>query len=990
MRIVIDLQSCQSGSRFGGIGRYSTELAKAMARRAGKHDLWLLLSGLLPNTEADIRYEFSNLLPQDRIRVFDAPRKIAELTSNNAKVQAAELIREEFLGALKPDIVHVTSLFEGLQEDVITSVGKVFPGERTAVTLYDLIPFVQQDRYLQNKAALQHYMRKIESLKKAGLLLAISDFSRQQAIDVLGIGANNIVNISSAADTRFRPVSIDEKTRGELRAKYQISKKFAMYTGSFDQRKNHANLIKAFALLPKTLRHHYQLVIVGKGWDAIYRQLMEVARAEGLSKEDVVFAGHVDDDELLLLFNSCELFVFPSLAEGFGLPVLEAMSCGTPTICSNCTSLPEVIGWEEAQFDPQQPASIAQSIERSLIDSQFRKTLIERGLRQSKNFSWDLSAQKAFEGFEHLNERLLQRGDVFLGGTDDDSKSSLDLSQSAPADVVQQLTDLKGIGLLSDAELQEMAACIGLNRHHVEALSSIAANEYSNLNVGWVTTWNTRCGIASYSRFLVSHFPAKTAIFAAESSWTTGNDSRNVTRCWKSGGQDNLAKLTSEVIRASIEVLIVQFNYSFYEFESFSTFLNNIADLGIRIFVIFHSTSDPSESKALSSLVSPLSRCHGLITHSIGDVNRLRNLGLTSNAVFLPQGLWVAGPLPVELPFLKGKTVLATYGFALPGKGLKEVLEAFSMLELERPGTYHLLLVNAEYPEPQSAKLIAEIRLRMGQLALTGKVTLVTEYLREDVSLGYLRLADVIIYAYQNTGESSSAAVRMGISAGRAVAVTPLQVFDDVAGAVFRLPGRDPKSISIGIKEIVNKLEVKDPLAQRIAFSAGLWRSSHDYAGISRHLYWLAAKPSYVETDYYTPPAFDLTDASDPLILLASDSAFKTIAGGKDEKGIRSMGRPGNLMHGPFITVGPGTYKAIIRGSIGPNGCDQASADIAINSGARVLSACEISASVMSECLAELSFEVPDSGCTDFEVRVVVGDKSDISISAVELYPVTS
>ena len=123
MKILLDLQSCQSGSRKGGIGRYSLELAKAIARRSGGHELWIALNGTMPEPIAGIRADFSDFIQQDRIRVFEVPPSVAALGNSSAKVLAAELIREDFIRSLRPDIIHVSSLFEGLMEDVVTSVG---------------------------------------------------------------------------------------------------------------------------------------------------------------------------------------------------------------------------------------------------------------------------------------------------------------------------------------------------------------------------------------------------------------------------------------------------------------------------------------------------------------------------------------------------------------------------------------------------------------------------------------------------------------------------------------------------------------------------------------------------------------------------------------------------------------------------------------------------------------------------------------------------
>ena len=180
MRIVIDLQCCQFGSKRGGIGRYSIELAKAMAREPRGHDLWIAISSLMPGSSPEIQRAFSGLISPDRIRTFELPAAIDTRRAKPARVRAAELVREDFLHALKPDFVHVASLFEGLDEDIATSVGKIVPGEKTAVTLYDLIPLVQSARYFPNSASRDYYASKIENIEKAGLLLAISEYSRME------------------------------------------------------------------------------------------------------------------------------------------------------------------------------------------------------------------------------------------------------------------------------------------------------------------------------------------------------------------------------------------------------------------------------------------------------------------------------------------------------------------------------------------------------------------------------------------------------------------------------------------------------------------------------------------------------------------------------------------------------------------------------------------------------------------------------------------
>ncbi len=152
MRIVLDLQACQTNSRFRGIGRYSMGLAQAMLRAGNGHEFWIALNGQLEETIAALRLAFDGLVPQERIVVFDVPGPVWEIDPANAwRIGASELVRESFLARLQPDVVHVSSLFEGLGDNFVASVGRLGHPERTAVTLYDLIPLVWKETYLADR-----------------------------------------------------------------------------------------------------------------------------------------------------------------------------------------------------------------------------------------------------------------------------------------------------------------------------------------------------------------------------------------------------------------------------------------------------------------------------------------------------------------------------------------------------------------------------------------------------------------------------------------------------------------------------------------------------------------------------------------------------------------------------------------------------------------------------------------------------------------------
>lgn len=398
------MQGAQSLSRFRGVGRYSLSLALAMARRAGEHEIWLALNDAFPESILNIRHAFNGLIPEERIRIFRIPAPVAEIELSNAwRARAAEKIREYFLEQVNPDVIHVSSLFEGYTDDAVTSIGRFTAGRCTAVTLYDLIPLLNQRDYLTNNTQRDYYLRKVKSLKNASLLLAISETSRREAIDALQIHEHQVSNISAAVDEKFRPLAMTSERTHQVLCKYGIARKIVMYApGGFDSRKNFEGLIDAYSMLSPALRANHQLVIAGNIEASKHIYMQSLSRHAGLAKDELVITGYIPDEELVEFYNLATLFVCPSTHEGFGLPALEAMACGVPTIGSNTTSLPEVIGFADALFDPLSPQSISKKMAQALCDISFSNKLSTHGLRQALNFTWDDCAKRTFNAFEAL------------------------------------------------------------------------------------------------------------------------------------------------------------------------------------------------------------------------------------------------------------------------------------------------------------------------------------------------------------------------------------------------------------------------------------------------------------------------------------------------------------------------------------------------------------------------------------------------------------
>ncbi|MBP0049718.1 glycosyltransferase [Marinobacterium sp. AK62] len=406
MRIVIDMQGAQSsGSRHRGIGRYTLSFVAALVEAARDHEVLLVLNGQYPDTLKDIRDAFAQRLPASAIKVWFAAEPLGRYQPRGRELrEQAKSIREAFISQLAPDLVLVTSLFEGHQDEVVVSVGH-FRNIPTAVLLYDLIPLIYEERYLADPSVRSWYLEQLDYLKSADLLLAISESSRQEALQLLGCASDTVVNISSGGDDFFKPIELASSDYETLRSTYSIERDFVLYTGGIDFRKNIEGLIAAYARLPIAVREQFQLVVVCSLRDGEKQALRSVGNQCGLSEQDLILTGYVLDGDLLRLYNACTLFVFPSLHEGFGLPVLEAMMCGKAVIASNRSSLVEVTGRDDALFDPADIDGFSGLMRRALEDSGFRLSLEQHAMQHAKKFTWANTAASALDALIGLQQK---------------------------------------------------------------------------------------------------------------------------------------------------------------------------------------------------------------------------------------------------------------------------------------------------------------------------------------------------------------------------------------------------------------------------------------------------------------------------------------------------------------------------------------------------------------------------------------------------------
>jgi len=265
-------------------------------------------------------------------------------------------------------------------------VTPLFPPCPSVITIYDLsfIIFPQGFKYLKR---LYLTLLTRPSAQKARRIITISESTKRDTVRLLGVSSKKVDVVYCGVDKAFHP--LPEREIASFRQKRGLPERIILFVGTIEPRKNVARLVEAYSRLRDG---PVKLVIGGaRGW--LYEEVF--ARVEELDLTgDVLFPGYIPPDELPLWYNAAELFVYPSLYEGFGLPPLEAMACGTPVITSNVSSLPEVVGEAGLTVDPMDSEGLAEAMNQVLGDETLRQSMRERGLARAGHFSWAKAARE--------------------------------------------------------------------------------------------------------------------------------------------------------------------------------------------------------------------------------------------------------------------------------------------------------------------------------------------------------------------------------------------------------------------------------------------------------------------------------------------------------------------------------------------------------------------------------------------------------------------
>jgi glycosyltransferase involved in cell wall biosynthesis len=376
MRIAIDYTAAVN--QTAGIGRFVRSLVKAVTE-IDQQNQYLLVHAR-PNDEA----------------VLDFP------TAPNVSRRQLP-IRERLLTILwhRANLPVPIDAFTG-SIDLFHSPDFVLPPlrrPRSILTVHDLAFLLFPECAHE---ALREYLLRVvpRSARRASFVVADSENTANDVICLLGVPPERVAVVPGGVDARFQPVTDPERLQAMRRQLQVESAPYVLFVGVIEPRKNLQGLIGAFELAKKRYRLPHKLVVVGrKGWlaEGIYEKYERSS-----VREDIVFPGFIDDADLPTLYSAAAALVMPSFYEGFGLPLLEAMACGTPVIASNAASLPEVVGDAAPQVDPNDIDALADTLAQVLTDDQLRATNRVRGLERAARFTWTAAAHKLLKVYEHV------------------------------------------------------------------------------------------------------------------------------------------------------------------------------------------------------------------------------------------------------------------------------------------------------------------------------------------------------------------------------------------------------------------------------------------------------------------------------------------------------------------------------------------------------------------------------------------------------------
>lgn len=374
MHIGIDAHAL--GQRQAGNETYIGNLIKSLAEidDANRYTLYLAQA----DAAASWRAGFCRRFPNFEIRLLPPPTPLVRVP-----------VALEFELRLRPvDVLHVQFS------------APLFCPVPVIATIHDLA-FEHMPETFTRRGSLQLKFTVRWTAKRAARIATVSEYSRQDLLKTYKLPPEKVVVTHNGIGPSFSPEPAGSDEGQKLRRRFGIERDFILAVGSLQPRKNLVRLIRAYSELRRRGDFGYQLVIVGrKRWLA--SEIFAEVKKQDWGR-DVIVTGYVQDEDLPAFYRAASAFIYPSLFEGFGIPPLEAMACGTPVVTSNTSSLPEVAGEAALLIDPYDEQALADAVARIVADQPLRTLLRERGLAQAKKFTWREAAEKTLQLYREAN-----------------------------------------------------------------------------------------------------------------------------------------------------------------------------------------------------------------------------------------------------------------------------------------------------------------------------------------------------------------------------------------------------------------------------------------------------------------------------------------------------------------------------------------------------------------------------------------------------------
>lgn len=383
MRIAFDVGPLLNGNKTG-IGFYEHEIVTELIQKK-KQDKFYFQFFAFRNKE-------------------NKKKMLEKYISDNVEIDACEWFPGVLYRILMSFLYFPYHLFFKKNPDITHFVNFCIPPGvkgKKVVTIHDMT-FKVYPETMRNKTKILLQLNIKKSIKRADKIIADSEFTKSEIQKYYNIETDKIAVVPCGIDFNvFHPdYMIDEIE--QTKQKYEIQGKYFLYLGTLEPRKNLKRLILAFAMFCKKQKQENcpNLVLAGgKGWK--YEEIFLAAKECGVEHK-IKFIGYVPDEDVPRLMSGADVFCFPSLYEGFGMPPLEAMACGVPVLTSNCSSLAEVVGDAAITVDPNSVEAIAGGMQRLWENPELGAQLREKGLKQAQKYSWENAAEKLYDVYEEL------------------------------------------------------------------------------------------------------------------------------------------------------------------------------------------------------------------------------------------------------------------------------------------------------------------------------------------------------------------------------------------------------------------------------------------------------------------------------------------------------------------------------------------------------------------------------------------------------------